>query len=125
MGATILVVDDEESARELLYLHLSSAGYRVLLAADGADALALYRQHRSEVAVVITDMSMPTMDGPATIAALRALDPSIRIIASSGLASNRDVTGAAGPGVRHFLAKPYTAEAILTTLQQALREGGN
>ena len=124
-GELVLVVDDEEGIRSILRRTLERYGYRVLLAAHGAEALELYRQHQSDVAVVITDMSMPTMDGPTTIAALRALDPSIRIIASSGLVSNRDVTEAVGPGVRHFVAKPYTAETILTTLQQALREGGN
>jgi PAS domain S-box-containing protein len=121
-GECVLVVDDEQSVREVVRRTLERFGYRVMLAAHGAEAVALYAQHRAEVAVVLTDMSMPVMDGPATILALQAVDPAVRIVGTSGLAANSHVAKAASAGVRHFVPKPYTAETLLRVLRQALEE---
>ena len=86
--------------------------------------MALYVQHRNDVAVVITDMMMPFLDGPATIRALQKLNPQVRVIATSGLKANVKVTEAANAGVRIFLTKPYTAEKLLKTLAEILNHGG-
>ncbi|MES2644939.1 MAG: PAS domain S-box protein [Myxococcota bacterium] len=119
-GELVLVVDDEASIRTMVQRTLEKFGYRVIVAGNGAEAVALYALHRAEVAVVLTDMAMPVMDGPATIVALRSIDPSVRIIGSSGLDANGKVAQAVGAGVRHFVAKPYTAELMLTTLRTVL-----
>jgi PAS domain S-box-containing protein len=113
-GERVLVVDDEEAIRMLARRILERYGYEVMLAKDGAEATALYAEHRDRIALVITDMAMPVMDGTATIAALRALNPSVRIIGSSGHVSS----GA----LRHFVAKPYNAETLLMTVSRALRD---
>ena len=60
------MVDDEASILTITSQTLQAFGYRVLTATDGADAVAVYAQHRNEIAVVLTDMMMPVMDGPAT-----------------------------------------------------------
>jgi PAS domain S-box-containing protein len=119
-GETVLVVDDEEGIRQIAQRILEKFGYRVLLANDGAEGIALYRQYGSEIAVVMTDMMMPLMDGNATIQALVALNPAVRIIAVSGLATDAKAAGAAAARVLHFLAKPYTAETLLTAIRAAL-----
>jgi PAS domain S-box-containing protein len=119
-GQTVLVVDDEESIRRLAQKTLSHFGYRVLTAANGAEALALFASHRPEIAVVITDLMMPVMDGPATISALRQIDARLPIIVSTGLADQLHLAAATAAGVRHFLAKPYTAESLLRLLDDAL-----
>jgi CheY-like chemotaxis protein len=119
-GELVLMVDDEKIIREVAHRTLEGFGYRVLLAANGAEAVALYAQHRSEVAVVLTDMAMPVMDGPATIIALKMVNPSVKIIASSGLASDAAVAKAVSAGVHHFVPKPYTAEILLNTLHEVL-----
>lgn len=119
-GELILVVDDEESIREITRGTLETFGYRVLLAGDGTEALAAYAEHRGEIAVVLTDMMMPFMDGPATIRALKKLDPSVKIIAASGLAANEKIAEAANLGVQTFLSKPYTAERLLVALAELL-----
>jgi CheY-like chemotaxis protein len=67
-------------------------------------------------------MAMPVMDGPATIVALKSMNPNLKIIASSGLPSDADVAKAVGAGVKHFVPKPYTTETLLTILAEALRE---
>src|SRR6185503_11312484 len=84
-GELILVVDDEESIREITRGTLETFGYTVLTASDGTEALALYADKKNEIAVVLTDMVMPFMDGPATIRALLRMNPKVRIIAASGL----------------------------------------
>jgi PAS domain S-box-containing protein len=121
-GECVLVVDDEEPIRKVAQSTLERFGYRVLLACHGADAIAVYSRHQGDVAVVLTDMAMPIIDGPALMFALKAMNPEVRIVASSGLAANDGVAKAMGAGVRHFVPKPYTAEVLLRTLQKVLAE---
>jgi two-component system, cell cycle sensor histidine kinase and response regulator CckA len=115
-GELILVVDDEESIRQITKGTLETFNYRVLTASDGTEAVALYAQNRDEIAAVITDMMMPFMDGPAAIRALRKMNPQVKIIAASGLGASDKAAEAASVGVHTFLPKPFTAEKLLKTL---------
>lgn len=119
-GELVLVVDDEPAIRESTKRALQHAGYRVLLAADGSEALALYVQHQDEVAAVITDLMMPILDGIATTRALRRLNARLRIIVATGLATKAQTVAATDAGANQFLAKPYTARTLLVTLQRVL-----
>jgi PAS domain S-box-containing protein len=118
----VLVVDDEESVCRVAKKTLEHFGYRVLLAANGIEALSLYAPRRDEIDVVITDMAMPGMDGFATIGALRAINPQVKIVGSSGLASTGGAAKAINAGLRHFISKPFTAELMLQTVHKALHE---
>jgi PAS domain S-box-containing protein len=118
-GETVLVVDDESSILTITQQTLEAFGYRVLTAMDGADAVAVYAQHKNEIAVVLTDMMMPIMDGAAMIHALTRINPAIKIIATSGLNRQGGSRVLALP-LQHFLTKPYTAEALLKMLRQIL-----
>ncbi|HKY44329.1 MAG TPA: PAS domain S-box protein [Pyrinomonadaceae bacterium] len=120
-GELILVVDDEESIREITRGTLETFGYSVLTASDGTEALALYADKKNEIAAVLTDMVMPFMDGPATIRALQRMNPEVRIIAASGLGAGQRASEVALEGVSVFLNKPYTAEKLLNTLAQVLK----
>jgi len=122
-GEVILVVDDESSVREITKQTLQTFGYRVVTARDGADAVAIYAQRGDEIDLVLTDMVMPIMDGPATIRALKRMDPAVRIIAASGLGTNGGVARAVESGIRHFLPKPYTADTLLEAIHRVLRKG--
>ena len=119
-GELVLVVDDEPSILEITRATLEDNGYRVLTAANGRAALAAYERHRGKVGVVLTDMSMPLMDGPTTIKALLALDPAVKIIACSGLRSDPGAEQVKGLLVKAFLTKPYTSATLLSTLQNVL-----
>ena len=121
-GELILVVDDEESIREITRGTLETFGYTVLTASDGTEALALYADKKNEIAVVLTDMVMPFMDGPATIRALQRMNPKVRIIAASGLGAGQRAGEGVLEGVAVFLNKPYTAEKLLNTLARVLRD---
>ena len=120
-GELILVVDDEESIREITRGTLETFGYRVLTASDGTEALALYADKKNEIAVVLTDMVMPFMDGPATIRALQRMNPKVKIIAASGLGTGQRAGEGVLEGVSVFLNKPYTAEKLLKTLAAVLQ----
>ena len=124
-GELILVVDDEASIREVAKETLTTFGYNVITANDGTEAIALFAAHRDEVKVVITDMMMPCLDGPATIRALKELAPDLRVIATSGLKANTREAEISELGVSGFLVKPYTAEMLLRTLAGALAGGGS
>jgi PAS domain S-box-containing protein len=120
-GELILVVDDEEAIREITRSTLETFGYRVLTAGDGTEALALYADRKNVIALVLTDMVMPFMDGPATIRALQRMNPRVKIIAASGLALGMRTDESAIEGVSMFLNKPYTAEKLLKALAQVLQ----
>ena len=119
-GELVLVVDDEETIRQITQSTLEVYGYRVLTAADGTEAVATYAERRNEIAVVLTDMLMPFMDGPATIRALLKMDPNVKIIAASGLTAGQRAGEASLEGVKMFLNKPYTAEKLLKALAEVL-----
>jgi len=121
-GETVLVVDDEAAIRQVIRHTLEAFSYRVLLAADGAEAVSIYTERGAGIDVVLTDMMMPVMDGPALAKALRQLDPDVRIIGASGL-SNGKGSQSTEAGVHHFLPKPYTAETLLKTLRLILSGG--
>ena len=118
-GELILIIDDEAAIRSFASQTLEAFGYRVMTASDGSEGTVRFAQHQSEIAAVITDMAMPVMDGAATIRELTRIDPGVKIIAASGLSAS-GVERAAGEGVRHFLAKPFSAETMLKMLSDLL-----
>lgn len=121
-GELILVVDDEPVVRQITKQTLEAFGYRVLLANNGAEALSVYSVQGAEIHLVLTDMMMPVMDGPAMIEVLRKINPEVRIIGASGLAVESQVARATSLGVKEFLPKPYTAETLLKALKKVLME---
>ena len=121
-GELILIVDDEEAIRTTTRQTLEAMDYRTLVAADGAEAVALYTQHNAEIAVVLTDMMMPVMDGPTTIRMLQCINPDVKIIAASGVSHLGGPAKVAEMGVRHFLPKPYSAQTVMTTLHLVINQ---
>lgn len=119
-GEVILVVDDEAAILQVTRLTLEAHGYQVEVATNGADAVAVFAQNVDRIDLVLTDMMMPVMDGPATIQALRRLRPGVPIIAASGVTHNDQRSRSAGAGVFHFLPKPYTADVLLRKLAEVL-----
>lgn len=119
-GELILVVDDEESIRIVTQKILERHGYRVLVARNGAEGVAAYAKGGSEISLVLTDMAMPIMDGPALVAALMILNPHVHIIGCSGQASIQSLSKAIGSAIQHFIPKPYTTEILLKMLRRVL-----
>lgn len=120
-GELILVVDDESNIRDVTMTILAHHGYRVIGAGDGVEAATMLAPRSSEVRVVITDLQMPHLDGAALAGVVHRLNPAIKVIAVSGMESNRTLKAA-----RHFastfLLKPFTAEDLLVAVEKSLRE---
>jgi PAS domain S-box-containing protein len=120
-GELILVVDDDASVVSITKQTLEVFGYEVLTAEDGAQAIGVFSRH-TDIALVLTDMAMPVIDGAALIAALNRMVPNIRIIATTGNPSAASMSKIARTGVTCILTKPYTAEQLLRTLSDALHK---
>ncbi len=118
-GELILVVDDEATIREITKMTLEAHNYTVLVAKDGIEAVAVYAQHKHEIALVLMDMMMPEMDGLNTIRVLRKMNSQVKIVAVSGLASRDKVATVMANGVKTFLPKPYTTEELLKAIQSS------
>ncbi len=117
----VLIVDDEPLIQQVTQVALETHHYRTLLASNGIEAIELYTQHQAEIGVVLMDSMMPLMDGLTACQTLRAINPQVKIIATSGLTSNSLFTEGESIGVQAFLAKPYLIEELLDTLQQVLQ----
>ena len=117
-GQRVLVVDDEPAIRETVVQALIANGYRAYTAEDGTDALALYHQRRTEIDLVLTDISMAQMDGIALTRALRRINPNVRVVVSSGHFPKESLTVLENLGVKVFLDKPYTADKLLRSLHE-------
>ncbi|MBE2251285.1 MAG: response regulator [Myxococcus sp.] len=117
-GGTVLVVDDEESVRSSTSRLLEECGLSTLVAADGREALALFERHGPRIGLVLLDVTMPQLDGPQTLQALRRLRPEVRVILMSGHAE-ADVARRVGGGQAAFLQKPFTLDLLARAMGQA------
>lgn len=120
-ATAVLVVDDDEVMRDLLRRALERSGFEVVTAADGHEGVERFRDRA--VDVTITDMMMPTMDGLQLIQALVAQQPSIRIIAVSGVDEwDNYLKTARSLGARAVLRKPVSSAQIVTTVKRVLTD---
>ena len=116
----VLVVDDEAPIREITEASLDAYNYRVLTAADGPAAIALYAQQQTDISLVIVDMMMPLMDGAMITRVLQKINPKVNIIAVSGLPYDQLEASLAGLGIQRFLSKPYTIQELLQSVHDTL-----
>ncbi len=119
-GEHILVVDDEDSVRQIMRSSLEHFGFRVSTASGGTEALKMARAAPGPFALAIVDLQMPDMDGSQTIAVLRRLQPGLPVVAASGFAAGRAREEASAGGVRHFLDKPFTVETLVHAAHAAM-----
>lgn len=119
-GEWILVVDDEAVIRDIARQMLQSFSYNVLTAGNGAEAVAMCAKNPGKIKVMITDLTMPIMDGAATIEAVKSIDTTIKVIVASGSALQRMVKAPDSSTVCAVLEKPYTPEKLLTTIHSIL-----
>ncbi len=113
---TILLVDDEESLLALGARMLEHLGFTVLTAADGLQAVELYRQRGKEIDLVLMDLTMPHMDGAEAFGELRRLNPDVRVILASGYGKEDVASRFAGNGIDGVLQKPYTLARLRESL---------
>jgi two-component system cell cycle sensor histidine kinase/response regulator CckA len=126
---TILLVDDEEQIRSVTSKLLERANYQVITAEDGASAVAQFATNMDKIALIITDVMMPVMDGVALARSLRKINPAVKIIGSSGFSgdggSGDRIEELRSVGVKTLLRKPYTSRQLLETVAEELRQVGS
>jgi len=120
-GELILIVDDEESVLRVTKMILENKGYRIITAHDGPGGLAMFGREVNAISVVLTDISLPLMDGLALIRSLKKIKPSVHFIASTGESQDAYAQELQKLGVTNLLIKPYDTQKLLETLRQALR----
>ena len=121
-GESILLVDDEATVLKVMQRSLEKSGYRVLTAEDGEQGLEVFSRNRAEISLVITDMSMPGIDGPGMISALRKFDRNVKVICTSGLNTPSSIEALEPLGVEAVLSKPCNSKTILQAIKKALGE---
>jgi two-component system, cell cycle sensor histidine kinase and response regulator CckA len=121
-GETILVVEDEDMLLETLSFILESNGFFVLRARDGVEAVSAYREHRREIAMVVTDMGLPSMTGIDEFMTLKELNPEIKVLFTSGFFGPDLKTELQANGAKGFIQKPYRPEEILRMIRTVLDE---
>jgi PAS domain S-box-containing protein len=119
-GELIVVVDDDHTVRQITKLTLEAHNYRVLLANDGAEALSVYVQNMPQVALVITDIMMPIMNGRALIHALRKLAPKLPVMAFSAADPSNPLVGTLPDDGLRLLRKPATPNQLLAAVADVL-----
>jgi CheY-like chemotaxis protein len=119
-GELILVVDDEAAVREVTRRTLEKHRYRVVTAGEGREALTVFMQRWNDVKLVLTDTLMPVMGGVALVRALRALNPELKVVATSGLDEDRRRAELAALGVSDFIRKPFRPQELLAAIERQL-----
>jgi PAS domain S-box-containing protein len=116
---TLLLVDDDAAVRQLGRAILEKYGYQVLVAEDGARALEVYRREQGRVRLVLLDLMMPRLSGRDTLRQLRALDPAVRVVLTSGYSAEAP-PALEQEGVLGYVAKPYRERELAQTVRRAL-----
>lgn len=119
-GQMILVVEDELPMLNLLKKILEDAGFRVLMAKDGIEAIDVYSRHQNEVDLVLCDMALPKLGGWTVYLALKERNPQVKMILTSGYLDPKVKSDMVKGGVRDFIPKPYIPETIVKSVRQAL-----
>jgi CheY-like chemotaxis protein len=117
----VLVVDDKRFVRIVLQMALERNGFEAWLAANGREAIRLYRMHRESIAVVLLDVRMPGLDGPATLDALRDLNPDVQVCFMSSDTGVYDPEALRKHGAARVIAKPFRLDDLANALLSLIR----
>jgi PAS domain S-box-containing protein len=118
----ILLADDEETIRNLGRRMLQRAGFEVVVAADGREAIDKFASDKDTISLVILDLTMPHADGEVCYREMRRVQPGVKVVLSSGYNEQDIVNRFAGKGLAGFIQKPYTTEELLAKIREALEK---
>ncbi len=119
-SGTILVVDDEESVRNVTARALRMFGFEVLQAADGEAGVEAFRAAHGELRCVLLDMTMPRLDGEGAFRAMRGIDPSVPVVLLSGYGDDETVSQLSRDGLASFIQKPYRVAELREALRRVI-----
>ena len=124
LRGTVLVVDDEETVRTVAQQMLAGHGFTVLSAADGEEALQVFREHKDEICVVLLDLTMPRMGGEETLKQLRDLRQDVKVVLMSGFSETDARSRFSKVKPERFIHKPFDSRTLLSSLRGALEGQG-
>ena len=115
-GETVLVIEDEELVQNTLRTMLTEFSYSVVMAGDGQEGVAAYKQHRHDVDLVILDLSLPQVTGSEVLKELRRIEPDVKVLIATGVATEDvDLEGA-----RQVIAKPFQVGDLVRSIREIL-----
>jgi PAS domain S-box-containing protein len=123
-GEMILFVDDEVHQLRLMQMHLQRAGYRVLTAADGAEAVDIHRRHKDEIAAVVLDFGLPKLNGWEAFRKMKEIDPALKAIFATGFMASQLETELAKQELSGVIMKPYQLDEVLEKISSAIKNSG-
>ncbi len=123
-GELILFVDDEVHQLRLMQIHLQRAGYRVLTAADGAEAVDIHRRHKDEIAAVVLDFGLPKLNGWEAFRKMKEIDPAVKAIFATGFIASQLETELAKQELSGVIMKPYQLDEVLERINSAIKNNG-
>ena len=119
-AGSILIIDDEPEIAEFASTILAQEGYKVVVAREGFEALKIFQQIHDQIGLVILDFFLPVMDGDAVFEELKAIDPGVNVVLSSGFAEQNKIGAMLAKGLRGFMPKPYTREKLLEQVKSTI-----
>jgi two-component system, cell cycle sensor histidine kinase and response regulator CckA len=117
---TILVVEDEHSLREYLKTVLEDKGYNILEASDGVEGVEIFEKNRNQIGLIISDLGMPRLDGLGLLKKIKEMQPTIKVLVTSGIVDPEQQSKIFQAGARDFLSKPYSGKEILLRVRELL-----
>lgn len=119
---TLLVVDDEEDVRRVAVDLLERAGFRALEAANGNEAVAVFRRHAADIALALVDLTMPEGDGVQVAHALGGIRPDVPVVLASGYDKTDALSRVGSARIAGFVHKPFEADELVAVVRSALRD---
>ena len=116
----VMIVDDEESYRQLYAYELKSYGYNVLLASDGVEALKKYEEKAKDIALVVSDLSMPNLNGEELFQRLIALNPKVKVIFATGNIDHKSRSEMLAMGVKEIIDKPFSLDELMRSVRRVM-----
>lgn len=117
---TVLVVEDDPAVRLVTVRALTLFGFATLQAADGMEGLEVFRANRTQIGCVLVDLTMPRLDGPATVKEMQQIDPNTRVILMTGYAEDDARERFEGLQVAAYLEKPFDLPRLRAAIESAL-----
>jgi signal transduction histidine kinase/ActR/RegA family two-component response regulator len=117
---TILIVEDESTLCAYLKALLEEKGYKVLQASDGCEGVEMFNKYHEQIALVISDLGMPKLDGLGMLRKMKEIQPTVKIIMTSGLVDPDRKSEILRAGAKDFLPKPYNGREVLLRLREIL-----
>jgi DNA-binding NtrC family response regulator len=121
-SGSVLVVDDDETVRSVARHMLERSGFTVLTARDGCEGVATFEACRDDVALVLLDLTMPTLGGEEAFRAMRQMRPDVRVVLMSGFSRHELASRYGSEGLAGFIQKPFRVEELQACLATILSQ---